>query len=380
MQPRLSLSPSAAGRWMTCTASPQYLVDNADRLDTAPRDYTDEGTVAHDWAARILLDEAVVSDIPDEEMREHVAGYVEYCDYLRSGSDVVGVEEKLPLFYMPERNGIIDFWVLKDRGLRIVDFKYGAGVEVDVEDNPQLLIYALSALATLDADANEVTLTIYQPRCGDEPIRTVKYAVESLEEFREDVLAVVADIDAGRVEFAPSENACRFCPAAAFCSAKTDEHLAMLPDFEPVEPVQLPDPEAMTDDQLAVFVRNERLFRKWLTTVDEYVLRRMEEGRAIQGLKLVEGRQGNRKWRDEAAAEKLLKPKLKQDTYIKKVISPAQAEKLLKGQDLSTRYKSRFESLVGRAPGKPVVVVDDDKRVALAPVVDVLPDLDNLLD
>ena len=55
----------------------------------------------------------------------------------------------------------------EDRGeLHIIDFKYGQGVLVEAEENPQMMLYALGALRLFDSlyDITEVSMSIYQPR------------------------------------------------------------------------------------------------------------------------------------------------------------------------------------------------------------------------
>ena len=56
--------------------------------------------------------------------------------------------------------------MISDGTLHIVDFKYGRGVLVEAEDNPQMKLYALGALEIFDClyDIDTVSMTIYQPR------------------------------------------------------------------------------------------------------------------------------------------------------------------------------------------------------------------------
>lgn len=85
----------------------------------------------------------------------------------------------------------------------------------------------------------------------------------------------------------------------------------------------------------------------------------------VSGFKLVTGKQGNRAWRDEVEAEELLKSfRLKQDQmYSQKVISPTQAEKLLKKE--SPRRWTKVEALITRSDGNPTIAPESDPRPAL---------------
>ena len=102
------------------------------------------------------------------------------------------------------------------------------------------------------------------------------------------------------------------------------------------------------------------------------------EGREVPGYKLVEGRAGSRKWTDESKAEKLLKAwKVPADfRYVKSLISPTQAEKLLKLKTLTDEQWAELCGYVSREPGKPTVVPASDKRPAISgrPAAEDFPD------
>ena len=56
--------------------------------------------------------------------------------------------------------------IIADRTLHIIDFKYGQGVLMEAENNPQMMFYALGTLAVYEClnDIDEASMTIYQPR------------------------------------------------------------------------------------------------------------------------------------------------------------------------------------------------------------------------
>jgi len=143
---RLDLNPSSADRWTTCTASPQFIYDNWDRLPVEERTWADEGTTAHEVAAALLQDrnpDPKNCPVPvEKEMHGHAWDYAEYVAGLRKPGSKLMVERKLPLFYLEGRNAIIDAAVLNPDSLHIVDLKYGEGIIVSPEDNLQATIYA----------------------------------------------------------------------------------------------------------------------------------------------------------------------------------------------------------------------------------------------
>ena len=120
---------------------------------------------------------------------------------------------------------------------------------------------------------------------------------------------------------------------------------------------------ALTDEQIVAVVTHGKDVIKWINSVMEDAQKRLSDGAEIDGLKMVEGKLGNRVWADEDQAKSLIKSRLKADQYYKKtLITLPQAEKLLKGVDLSPRFKNRFTALTARKPGSPVMVLSSDER------------------
>jgi hypothetical protein len=131
---------------------------------------------------------------------------------------------------------------------------------------------------------------------------------------------------------------------------------------DPEEPqITKPSFESLEDLQIAAIVQFAPEIKKWLNSVESEAHKALEGGVKIDGLKLIKGKEGNRQWKDEEEADKLLKGKLKADErYTKKLITLPQAEKKLKGQELSTRFNNRFKELTFRAPAKPVLALESD--------------------
>ena len=89
------------------------------------------------------------------------------------------------------------------------------------------------------------------------------------------------------------------------------------------------------------------------------------------------GREGNRDWKDEEAADKLIAQKLKGDErYKKTLISPTQAAEKLDIKKQSTRFQNLFEALITRSPAKKVMALASDKRPAVEADVSAFDDLD----
>lgn len=56
--------------------------------------------------------------------------------------------------------------IIADRTLHVIDFKYGQGMLVEAENNPQRMLYALDTLAVYEClyEIDEASMIIYQPR------------------------------------------------------------------------------------------------------------------------------------------------------------------------------------------------------------------------
>ena len=380
MSTHAKLAPSAAHRWLGCTASPGYLAANADKLPPNTSEYADEGTRAHEAAAYALLEGDVVCD--DALMASYVKGYVEFVQSQVAGPDQLLVEQKVPLFYSPKEYGTVDAVVLTDEALFINDLKYGAGVSVEAKENPQLLIYAESYVRhrklreTLPAEFS-VVLTIYQPRAREgEPVRQWFTTLGELDMLATRIGATAKAIQAnneGVLRFEPSDKACRFCPAKGFCEARAK---AMTDGVSPdilaeecsaavIEHLASNPPRVLSNTELTRIAKAALKgdVQKWLKDVVDYVEQQLHAGSTdFPDFKLVRTEK-RRTWVNEDEVVTLLRPKLgTADLWEKKLVSPAQAEKKLKGMELSTKFKNRFAELQTKPEGEPALALSDDPR------------------
>lgn len=378
----IDVGPSSAHRWSVCTASPSFIVANADKLPDDSSVFADEGTLAHDYAKKILLGEQITEEITPE-MLNHVMAYVTFVRSHGGAGAKLEVERKVPLFYNTSRNGIVDASTLKlTEAIYIDDLKYGVGVSVEAEGNEQLAIYGESKIreweTIMDVPSDiPVHLSIFQPRDRNnpEPVRTWTLTRRELSAFTTPLGAKARNILAGgQVEFQPSDKACRFCPAKGFCSARATDGLVALP--EEVRPITLPQAESLTREQRVKVLAAKKALRDWLEDVEQQEMQDLLTGAEPQGFKIVEGK-ANREWSDIEAAQKLLSNHLTIDITRPRVdlISPAQAEKALKGVELSARFQNKMKSLITRPSGKPTLVPEDDPRPS---IIEPKNQLDNL--
>jgi hypothetical protein len=362
------LSPSSAARWMRCPGSVALI--SAEKPAERTSAYAEEGTFAHAVAASLLMNEPLPQQdgFSTADVAEAVRPYVEY---VQAQPGILQVEQRLPITWITgEANafGTADSVLVGNDRLTIVDLKYGMGVQVDAPQNPQLAIYAAAALEAYAACGTfeSVRMAIVQPRLDHVSEWTLP-----IEEFRDFVRTIKARAAVARAEigapsealdFRPGEKTCKFCPMAGRCSA----FAAFAQKAAGAEATPAAD-ALMSPAELAGAMANVDAVELWCSKVRAEALDALNSGRPVPGFKVVSGREGPRKWSDEAAADRMLAGMRISagDRYEKKLISPAKAQKLVKNSSLSEKQWARLERLITRSEGKPTVVPESDPRPSI---------------
>lgn len=304
-------------------------------------------------------------------------------DWVREQPGVMFVEEKVDLSrWMPGQFGTADTLLVTANCMTVNDFKGGAGEVVDVEENWQLLIYALGAwdnfgrhVAPDAGPEYRVRLVIDQPRAGG--ISVWETTLGYLLEFGERVRVAAERTYDPDAPLVASAKGCRWCPIKATCG----EHARFVLDLFSVKFEDLDDadmigappalPSEVTVDRRSFIIQHASMFSKWLADLSAAALADALAGRPTPGLKAVLGRAGAREWRDEDEAAKALSGLLKPDqVFESKVISPTTAEKRLK-----TKQWEQVEGMVTRAPAKPTLAGITDKRPAIEPAATKFDDM-----
>ncbi len=169
------LSASSSHRWLGCTPSARLEQEFEDRESAAAA----EGTAAHALAehklrrALKMRSKKPISQYDCDEMDGYTDDYAafvleQYEQAKQTCRDPqILIEQRLDFSrYVPDGFGTGDCILVSDKHLHIIDFKYGMGVLVEAEGNPQMMLYALGALQLFDSlyDIEEVSMTIFQPR------------------------------------------------------------------------------------------------------------------------------------------------------------------------------------------------------------------------
>lgn len=364
---------SSAARWIACPGS----VKMCDGLEDEGSRYADEGTKAHEMAAIILGWGVEKDDLADSDMRDNVLLYTEKVLEM-AGKNPFKVEQRVDFSHVldqPDCFGTADCIVVAGDEIQIHDLKYGMGVKVDAEHNPQLMLYALGALRSYDmvADFTQARLCIHQVRLGHFSEWVV--SIEDLLEFGMRAKAAADDAlnPDPEMDLVPGEKQCRFCKAKAFCpalAAHVEETVgAQFDNLDAVREV-VEETERMGLNYLAHCMASVALVEDWCKGIRSRVEKELLAGNAIDGWKLVQGRKGARKWTSEADAEAALKRmKLKtEEMYDFKVISPTTAEKLSKAGTIGPRQWPQLQSLITQSEGGLSVAPASDKRPAASPL------------
>ena len=357
------LSASSSHRWLHCLPSARLELEFENTNGEAAK----EGTAAHALAehklkkALRIRSKRPTSEYDSDEMEECTDAYVDFImEQVELASKyctdpIVLIEQRLDFScYVPDGFGTGDCVIISDDRLHIVDFKYGMGVLVDAEDNPQMKLYALGALEIYDSlyDIKEISMTIFQPR--RENVSTWTVPVEELKAWAEEELKPkAAKAYQGEGEYMPGPW-CTFCRASTRCRARADENLKLAQ-------MEFKMPPLLTDSEIEEVLTILPDLTKWANEITAYATdAAVNHGKEWHGFKVVEGR-SVRKYKDEnAVAEKAVISGYK-DIYRKSLIPMTEMQKLMG----KTKFEEILGNLIYKPPGKPTLVPNSDKRPAM---------------
>ncbi len=354
------LSASSSHRWINCPPSARLCESYEDKSS----DYAAEGTDAHSLC-EYKLKSALGIEAQDptenliyynEEMEDCANSYAAYVMELveaakeKSADPVVLIEQHLDYSRFVESGfGTGDCVIVADGTLHIVDYKHGKGVQVEADNNPQMMLYALGALEIFDGiyDIDTVSMTIYQPRRAN--VSTFAMAKDDLYQWVEETLKPAAELAyAGEGDFKCGDW-CQFCKAKQDCRKRAEYNMELAKyDF------QLPP--LLTDEDIEIILDRIDGLVSWVNDIKEYALQAAVGGKEWHGWKLVEGR-SNRRYTDENVVASTVTA-AGFDPYERKVLGVTAMTSLL--------GKKRFEEVLGgyieKPQGKPTLVPESDRR------------------
>ena len=357
------LSASSSHRWLHCNPSARLEREFADRESIAAA----EGTAAHALAEHKLKrklklrSERPVSPFDTDEMETCTDDYADFVmeqvtkERRRDPDTQVFIEQRLDFScYVPEGYGTGDCLIVSRGRIHIIDLKFGQGLLVDSEENPQMMLYALAALNQYEEQyqIKKVKLTIFQPRRDN--VSTWETTVAKLKKWAtKDLVPKAQRAFRGEGEYCPGEW-CIFCKAAVKCRARAEDKLRLAQS-------EFKMPPLLTDAEIESVLAKLPDIKKWADEIQEYALAKALAGKEWTGFKLVEGR-SVRKFTDERAVVKAANEAGYHDIYKQSLISITEMEKLMG----KAEFSKVLGALVTKPQGKPTLVPDTDKRQAIS--------------
>ena len=258
--------------------------------------------------------------------------------------------------YVPDGFGTGDVILLEDDTLHIIDLKFGKGVRVDAENNPQLRLYGLGAINAFDDlyDFKNVAMHIEQPRLNHSSEEVL--AKEELLKWGDDLKPIAQEAYNGDGKFNPGEH-CKFCKASGCCKALADYSLEVIDE-------DVLDPQLINPVELGPILERIPTIEHWLKAVKEYSINQALAGEYIPGWKLVEGR-SLRKYTNDVDVINALHEAGYEDALIfeKKLYGISTMEKNI--------GKKKFGEVLGnfvyKPEGSPTLVPESDKRPEFKP-------------
>ncbi len=362
------LSPSSSNRWLSCPPSLRL----GQQYEDTTSSYAAEGTEAHtlgEYKLKKLLgmkakDPTANLEYYNEEMEECAENYATYILELFEGAKakcsdpLILIEERLDISKYAEGSfGTGDCIIVSDGTLHVVDYKHGTGIFVDAHDNSQMMIYGLGALELFDGiyDIKTVAMTIYQPRRNN--ISTFTLSTNELYKWADEILKPTAELALeGKGEFRCG-NWCTFCKVKHECRARAECNLKLAK-------YEFKLPPLLEDEDIEDILSKVDELVAWASNIKDYALTAALQGKEWQGFKLVEGR-SNRRYVNEEEVIDVVKTN-GYDPYVQKIKGITAMEKTLG----KTRFSELLANLVEKPKGKPTLVPESDKRLAINTAVD----------
>lgn len=389
------LSPSGAKKWLACSASLACEKDipntsgKAAVLGTAMHTIAEVHLNQYIKGTALPLEREVGAYVLDEgkgqikalispmkgavlitaDMIEQVRKYTDYCKPIIDVATYAKLEMRVnltevlhPGYEGVETFGTADLVAVQELAntdehmLIIGDLKTGRH-RVEAKENKQLMLYALGVYRRLKRRYNITTvrLVIFQPYAGGASEWDI--SVEGLELFakfaQKRALLALDAYSRGKKnlkasDFRPSVDGCQWCRFSEQCAARTKTVNDVLAE-------ELEDDFALelTPEQLVAEYEKLPLLRQHIDKVEKAMAAALHSGKKVPGYKLVEGRPGNRAWKDADAIEVSHGDILKKEV----LMSPTEAAKVLSADEMAA-----LEPFITRKPGAPCVATADDKR------------------
>lgn len=393
------LSASGAEKWSNCAAAPRMEM-------LAPKEdnsfYSAQGTAAHYLASETLNEGhfrvaeaaegrvihvneagdccfdpggksgkdwgAEFSFVIDDEMVEHVNTYLAAIKDFKGDDGTLFVEQKASIEVITKEEGAegtADAVIIRGTELQIHDLKYGMTF-VDATLNKQLIMYAKAVYEeySLLFDIDKILLAIHQPRLNSMPtfsmtVDELNGEVAKLSDAAELATSLLEaeHVNDVKAHLVVGEH-CRknYCKARTFCPAyRAEMNKVRLVDLTSIE-------------SLVEAAQHLEAAEDCCKQIRARIITEVLAGNEVPGYKAVMGKEGNRKWEDEKAAEEMLASSMKlkhEIIYDKSLKSPTSIEKAAKKGEVGPKQWKRIQEIIVRDEAKVTVVPESDKRPAV---------------
>lgn len=362
------LSASGAARWMHCNPSARL----EELFPDTVSEYAEEGTLAHEIAELKLtkytspmgprtysnrLKKLKENKLYKAEMDAYTDMYLDHIKELIMSFDTapaLAIEKKVDFSsYVPDGFGTADFVTVYNRTLYIRDLKYGKGVPVFAENNPQLMLYALGAYLeySMFNDIKTINMGIVQPRLDSISVweisadELIKWAENEVKPNAERAFNAEGDFNPGQ---------CTFCRAKAVCRARADMNMSLETELKLKGNI-------LSNAEMGDILKRAQDVVKWVKNIENYCQQAILKGESVPGWKLVEGR-SVRTFSDTEKAFEILKDKgiAEELMYERKMFTLSQLEGVVGKKD----FNDYVGDLIVKPKGKPTLVLESDKRAS----------------
>ena len=353
------LSASSAHRWIACPPSAKLQEQYTDHGSEFAAQGTDAHALGESKCLKALGRTTEVNKnlrYFDEEMDDctdqYAAFIMEQLAILQQDckDPLVLIEQRVDFSrWVPDAFGTADAILVGNGQLTICDLKYGTGVEVNAEHNPQMCCYALGCLELVDDLYNiqEITMIIFQPR--REHISQWTITKTDLLHWADDTLVPAAKLAAaGKGTFCSGEH-CRFCKAKHECRARAEAQMNLMRYEFDLPPI-------LSDEEISEILTKLDPLISWAEDLKAYALEAAVRGKRWQGFKLVEGRSNRRYTDEEAVVKKVISAG--KDPYKRELLGITAMTKLLGRK----KFDELLSELVEKPVGKATLVQDSDPR------------------
>ena len=353
---------STAKRVMGCPGSVALCAKMPPRPSSV---YADLGTLLHNAISQVLDQGVTPESLIGMKYQDQVLTQDHIDNKLHVALNLLSeIDPKLEMEYavetevgfgdfLPDAFGSCDLLGRIGNRAIVLDWKFGDGVAVGVEENEQLLFYAAAAMRTPSVawvfdGATEIECVIVQPPSVKRWVTTV----ERVKIFENNLVASVKESQKANAGLSAGEH-CRWCAAKPICPKMTGAVDRALQD-------QL---ASLNVDMIGGYLKNCDLLEQWITDLRALAHQMLEADKPVPGWKLVNKR-ATRQWANEDQATDVLAKVIPEtELFVTKLITPAAAEKVLK--KLGTKLP---DDLVVAVSSGSTLAREDDPRPAVVQI------------